>query len=92
LPALKLSFSGCSNVEVPVFKTTGLIIYNLTFYFLGRVLRGSVELPLAGVHFFPMRTNKGPLPLALREFKHINKHMYVRMGKKCTPLPRRTVP
>jgi hypothetical protein len=26
---------------------------------LGRVLRGSVELPLAGVHFFPMRTNTG---------------------------------
>jgi hypothetical protein len=24
---------------------------------LDRVLRGSVELPLAGVHFFPMRTN-----------------------------------
>jgi hypothetical protein len=24
---------------------------------LGTVLRGSVELPLAGVHFFPMRTN-----------------------------------
>jgi hypothetical protein len=23
----------------------------------GRVLRDSVELPLAGVHFFPMRTN-----------------------------------
>jgi hypothetical protein len=27
---------------------------------LGRVLRGSVELPLAGVHFFPMRTNMCP--------------------------------
>jgi hypothetical protein len=36
--------------------------------------------------------------LALTEFKHINKHVFVRMGKKCTPasgsstLPRRTVP
>jgi hypothetical protein len=27
------------------------------FIFLGTVLRGSVELPLAGVNFFPMRTN-----------------------------------
>jgi hypothetical protein len=35
---------------------------------------------------------------ALTEFKHINKHVFVRMGKKCTPasgsstLPRRTRP
>jgi hypothetical protein len=26
---------------------------------LGRVLRGSVELPFVGVHLFPMRTNTG---------------------------------
>jgi hypothetical protein len=38
------------------------------------------------------------LRLALTEFKHIKKHMFVRMGKKCTPasgsstLPRRTRP
>jgi hypothetical protein len=94
---------------------------------LARVLRGSVELSFAGVHFFPMRTNtcfflclnsvrarrsgplyaptqdtaigyKRPLCLALTEFKHIKKHVFVRMGKKCTPasgsptLPRRTRP
>jgi hypothetical protein len=40
----------------------------------------------------------GPLRLALIEFKHIKKHVFVRMGKKCTPasgsstLPRRTRP
>jgi hypothetical protein len=37
----------------------------------------------------------GPLRLALTEAKHIKKHVFVRMGKKCTPasgsftLPRR---
>jgi hypothetical protein len=41
--------------------------------------------------------SKGPLRLALTQFKHIKKHVFVRMGKKCTPasgsstLPRRTV-
>jgi hypothetical protein len=54
----------------------------------GRVLGGSVELPLAGE----------PIRLALTEFKHINKHVFVRMGTKCTSasgsstLPRRTRP
>jgi hypothetical protein len=34
-----------------------LLLFVISTAVLGRVLRGSVELPLAGVHFFPMRTN-----------------------------------
>jgi hypothetical protein len=63
---------------------------------------GSSTLPRRTVPYSgrwgPDVQGTGTLRLALTEFKHINKHMFVRMGKKCTPasgrstLPRRTVP
>jgi hypothetical protein len=40
-----------SDLKKKNFRTVATLY--ICKHFLGRVLRGSVELPLAGVHFFP---------------------------------------
>jgi hypothetical protein len=61
---------------------------------LGRVLRGSVELPLSGVHFFPMWTNTC-LFMCLNSVRARRSDPH---GEECTPasgssaLLRRKVP
>jgi hypothetical protein len=47
----------CYTEKTPTFHENHFQNQEATFSVLGRVLRGCVELPLAGVHFFPMLTN-----------------------------------
>jgi hypothetical protein len=90
---LRLALTGFKHIKKHVFVRMGKECTPESW---------SSTLPRRTVHYSgrwgPDAIGTGPLRLALTGFKHIKKHVFVRMGKKCTPasgsstLPRRTVP